>query len=642
MDIWFKEQEPYTKEQIKNLVVVEEEDSKDFELFFNYLLVNRILKKKGKDVADETEAENEHEDEDEIVIESESDTKGSNTQNYAFYYVGIVIWKQFSIKCFPKYITNEEDAKMKFPLIIKVIEKYKNEIRKGKKKEEPNYTFYESGEGVQVNRLELALQLLCNYYENGLYSNTKTVYEVNGSGEIDWDRTANNSVAFVFDGTPIYIDTVTSRQVNSDSNYIFRLHEFILSQCSKDLQKADLLSVLSIDEVCLNDMERDDFGELDFILYNIQSEYQGQFVTWKQETLRLMYTYMIALRADEMETSKGFYGTKFFHTIWEDVCKKILSNTLDENVESILHKFNAVSEIEQYKNVENEVFINDEFSHKMRRTKTKYLEAKLINLISCPRWIRGDKDAYAATLIPDLISINKYSDKRCFSILDAKYYDICISEGSVKNNPGVGDVTKQYLYQLAYNPFIERHHFSYIQNIFLCPGEKKDTEYGRVEMDLFGYIEGLQLECVQVVKLPADEVYKKYISGTIVNDDDFFELIPKPSEKRIKRVSSQDRVFSYIQGLGLYSSSIQMDLNRRAVFCSVIDMLDIEGISVLPEEEQAFWDLAKDFSVSTIDNNLDKLHNLLSSIENADNFPGLDEKWNNLKQSIYEIYGIDA
>lgn len=641
MDIWFKEQEPYTKEQIRNAVVIDEEDVEDFNSFFNYLLNTRILKKKGKDVEDE--AEEAAEDEDENIIESESNDNGLNNQNYAFYYVGIVIWKQFSIKCFPKYITNKEDAIKKFPLIIKVIEKYKSDIRKGKKKEDPNYTFYESGKGDQINRLELALQLLINYYENGIYSNTKTIYEINGSGEIDWDRTANKSVAFIFDGTPYYIDTVTSRQVNSNSNYIFHLHEFILSQCSRDLIKADLLGVLNIDEVFLTDMERDDFGELDFILYNIQSEYQRQFVTWKQEALRLMYTYMIAYRADEMETSKCFYGTKFFHTIWEDVCKKVLSNTLDENVESILRIFGAESEIEQYKDDEIEVYIKDEYSHKMRRTKMKYLETKLINLISSPRWIRDDKEAYAATLIPDLISINKFSNKRCFSILDAKYYDICISGGSVKNNPGVGDVTKQYLYQLAYNPFIEKHHFFYVQNLFLCPGEKRDTEYGRVEMDIFGYIEGLQLECIRVVKLPADEVFEKYISGKIIDDDEFFELIPKPTEIRFNRMSSKDtRILSYIKGLGIDHSLQQMDLNRKAVFYSVVDMIDLKGISISPEERDAFFDLAKDFSAETIESNLDNLHNLLFNIENINGASNLNDIWIDMKQRIYEIYGIDT
>lgn len=641
MDIWFKEQEPYTRDRIKELVIGNaEEENKDFDEFFRYLMGNKILKKKGKDITDEDKEDEDKED----LLEDDPEDFESNTQKYAFYYVGVVIWKQFSVKCYPKYISNTESIDEKFPLIIKVIEKYKNEIRKGKKKEEPNYSFYEAGEKIQINRLELALQLLNNYYENGIYSNTKTLYEINGSGDIDWDRTVNQSVAYVFDEVPMYIDSVTSRQISSNSNYIYHLHEFILSQCTKDLIKADLINAFDIDEVNLSDKEKDEFGDIDFILYKIQSEYQVQFVTWKQDVLRLMYTYMREYRASEAEFDRYFYGTKFFHTIWEDVCKKVLSNTLDETVESILQIFEANTEIEHYRNMEISVYEKDENSQRMKLSTKKYLETKLINLIRCPRWIREDSEAYAATLIPDLISINNYLGKRCFSILDAKYYNIEISGTSVKNNPGVGDVTKQYLYQLAYNPFIEEHNFFYIQNLFLCPGEAHDTEYGRVEMDIFNYCEGIQLECIHVVKLPADAVYEKYISGTVIKDKEFFEIIPKPSEVRINRENGMiNRVLRYAQGLILIQSIRDLDLNRRAIFVEVIELIKLESVLISGDDKEKLLSLIKGFSRETIERSLCDLYNQLCGLGVWDESQQSEENenWLRLRHSIYEIYGIE-
>lgn len=48
-------------------------------------------------------------------------------------------------------------------------------------------------------------------------------------------------------------------------------------------------------------------------------------------------------------------------------------------------------------------------------------------------------------LIPDLISIPCIDGQDWFIIFDAKYYNLQLEKGkSLRGNPGVGDVTKQY------------------------------------------------------------------------------------------------------------------------------------------------------------------------------------------------------
>ena len=81
------------------------------------------------------------------------------------------------------------------------------------------------------------------------------------------------------------------------------------------------------------------------------------------------------------------------------------------------------------------------------------------------------KDAQE-TLIPDLISIVRSGAQTAFVIFDAKYYCIQLEPNRpVKNQPGVGDVTKQYLYQLAYHEFTQQHDITHIRNCFLMPTE---------------------------------------------------------------------------------------------------------------------------------------------------------------------------
>ncbi len=83
------------------------------------------------------------------------------------------------------------------------------------------------------------------------------------------------------------------------------------------------------------------------------------------------------------------------------------------------------------------------------------------------------KDPKVETLKPDLVCIYPVDDEQkdyCFGIYDAKYY--CIdyqvkdNKAKISGQPGVGDVTKQYLYQLAFDDFIVKQGYRYVQNMF--------------------------------------------------------------------------------------------------------------------------------------------------------------------------------
>ena len=92
-------------------------------------------------------------------------------------------------------------------------------------------------------------------------------------------------------------------------------------------------------------------------------------------------------------------------------------------------------------------------------------------MIEKPKWKGNDMEEQDAadTLIPDLVSIPQIDGTDYFLIFDAKYYNIQLEKGkSLRNNPGVGDVTKQYLYQLAYRNFIKAHNIAVVV-LFLPP-----------------------------------------------------------------------------------------------------------------------------------------------------------------------------
>ena len=80
-----------------------------------------------------------------------------------------------------------------------------------------------------------------------------------------------------------------------------------------------------------------------------------------------------------------------------------------------------------------------------------------------------------------------------------------------KGQPGIESITKQYLYQLAYQKFIIDHGFKDVKNCFLMPTENSDIEnHGEVEMEM---LSNLGLQNIKVRFIPATIAYDHYLSG---------------------------------------------------------------------------------------------------------------------------------
>ena len=102
--------------------------------------------------------------------------------------------------------------------------------------------------------------------------------------------------------------------------------------------------------------------------------------------------------------------------------------------------------------------------------------------------------------------------KKQFIIFDAKYYNARLISGQVpKGQPGIESVTKQYLYQLAYQKFINDHGFKEVKNCFLMPTENTDVELkGEASMEM---LSNLGLQNIKVRFIPATMAYDHYLSG---------------------------------------------------------------------------------------------------------------------------------
>ena len=461
-----REQQRYTLSQLSNIL--------DCSLDETVHIVRKLKEfgiLKTVSASDSQKELSELTDDDITITEVNAD---SDDSFFVFTFVGVAVVARHVLKCYPKYIKNIKNPFNELRQILKVLEKYnsRNQIIR---------MFNETSENSSFNLLAVQLFLINDYYENGIYSNTEDIVEINGSGEILWDKTINETFALISDDTPYYTGLLTKKRTNNESDYFKRLHECILTRISQEMKNADLLDLLEITEIDLTDQELDDFGETEYILYRIEQELNTQFNTRKQLVLKTIHSYISNGGSLNDINSTSLFGTTSFNLVWEDVCSDILNNQLHTPIAVLATPLKPVNHF--------------------------YVSKKLLDIIEKPQWTITGKEA-DKTLIPDLITIS--GDQ--FLIFDAKYYTPVLSLGKKpQGQPGIESVTKQYLYQQAYRQFIIDHGLKQVKNSFLMPTEKSVVEnMGSVRMNMFA---SMGLQDINVRYIPASRAYELYLSG---------------------------------------------------------------------------------------------------------------------------------
>lgn len=472
-----REQKRYTKNELKSIFSF---DDAGVEKFIKSLKAYGVLKSVKNSITQLEMSDLLDED-----IEITDETAISGDCLYVFTYVGVITFGSKIIKVYPKYLlSKEEEPLAEMKQVIKVLERYSNS------EEQIINIFNGDGDNRSFNILAVILFLLNDYHEYGIYTNSEEIVEINGEGEILWRKTIDESFAILEDNRPYYMELHTGKTVEDDMDYFKRLHECVITECSMQLQKAQLDVLFDIETVELSEDIVLNFGDKDYILERLHKELNIQFNTRRQILLKTIYAY-ISQDKRMLEENDGIsmFGTTAYHAVWEKVCAAVFDNKLNT----------ALGQLKMI------VPLSAEYSDKSKEP--------LINIIEKPKWKGIDmeeKDA-ADTLIPDLISIPRIGGVDCFFIFDAKYYNIQLEKGkSLRGNPGVGDVTKQYLYQLAYHDFIKAHNIAMVKNCFLMPTEKNVIiKKGVARMPM---LEALGLENIQIRLIPAALLYDHYLN----------------------------------------------------------------------------------------------------------------------------------
>lgn len=473
---YVREQQRYTKNDLKNIFSM---DETTVEKFIKNLKAFGVLKRVKNN---ENQFEMSDLVEDDIEISDEAAVSGECL--YVFTYVGIITCGSRVIKVYPKYLVKKKDDYFgEMRQVIKVLERY------SRSDEQMISMFNGAWENRNFNILAVILYLLNDYFEYGIYTNSEDIVEINGDGEILWEKTIDESFALIEDNRPYYMELYTGRTVDDDMDYFKRLHECILTECSDQLHQAQLEDLFEIETVNISEESLEDFGDKEYILERISKELNVQFNTHRQILLKTLYAY-ISQNRRMFEDSDGIcmYGTTAYHVVWEKICAEVFDNKLHTSL--------------------GQLKLHVPLAEKFQNQKKK----ELIDIIEKPIWQGTDTIQTAKdTLVPDLISILSIGEIDYFVIFDAKYYLLELEKGRpLRGNPGVGDITKQYLYQLAYRDFIRAHNIAVVKNCFLMPTENdKIVKKGTARMPM---LEALELENIQIRQLPAAMMYEYYLS----------------------------------------------------------------------------------------------------------------------------------
>ena len=398
-------------------------------------------------------------------------------KKYQFRYVGVLIINDDVIFSYPKYINNNRNINRDFNQVLKVIKKYKAE------NETLDYYENEETEEISFNLISLMIYFLEDYYAHGTYHKTEDILETNGRGEINWDRTINNFYPIIDNSRPYYLELYTKNRSQDLFNFFKLLHECIITECSRYLDDYGLLNVFDLTHVELSEKNLEDFGENDFILEKLEKEFYVEYNTHKKDLLKFMHIYV---SRKNVFTDKNFltlYGTQNYHNIWEKMCSEIFSDKLKSKLSTLKPK-------SQKNELENDKSIYD--------------------IIEYPKWILSDgtEKESKGKLKPDIITF--YEDT--LIILDAKYYTLIFEKNKeLKGNPGISDITKQYLYQLALEDFRKDYGYGRVRNALLFPKYDGEIENrGNVKLKMFSRF---YLEDIQILMLPAEKVNELYLAN---------------------------------------------------------------------------------------------------------------------------------
>lgn len=305
-------------------------------------------------------------------------------------------------------------------------------IESGKKRE-GNFTssFFTRNEKENEFPVSACINLIVDFFENGLYKNQKQIIKKEKSGKINWPKTIKTVLPLLTkESSPVYVEYMVRKSQSNDHELITQIHEYCVWWAFNAI--GFLFAEYKPHKPNIK------FNKKLFI-YTINKNMQQ---TFSKRNILLFQNMLAILNCfdDERGITKLTIGTSDFEHVWEHMIDKAYGQT--ENFRK-----------------------EDFFPY-----STWFLH-------------NPKKEGNAGNLYPDTIMLYKENEIKKCAIIDAKYYGY--QSGDCGSLPSMESIAKQihygqYLFSKAEDFGLSEPEKSII-NIFLIPKnlqpECKDIEY---------------------------------------------------------------------------------------------------------------------------------------------------------------------
>ncbi len=103
-----------------------------------------------------------------------------------------------------------------------------------------------------------------------------------------------------------------------------------------------------------------------------------------------------------------------------------------------------------------------------------------------------------------------------------------------------------------------------MQNMFFCPDEVGDKQYGWVQMEILNHIGNKRLENIAVVKLCASKMYQLYLDNQTISEHEINQYIPDIGRQEISEQNFANRMLAYLMRITNASKMAEEKLEMKA------------------------------------------------------------------------------
>ena len=155
---------------------------------------------------------------------------------YTLRFVGVLIpqipFDTKAIIVLPKYLKsielNSHKMEAHLGLILNALESYRSSKRQI---EVDDHLFFPSNFGAESsNGLALADFFIKDFLKHGIYRKSRTVYQTNSNGRIDWKRTIDRQVPLISRNTVVYTSTIHKRTEFTNESDVSTFHKYVVSK----------------------------------------------------------------------------------------------------------------------------------------------------------------------------------------------------------------------------------------------------------------------------------------------------------------------------------------------------------------------------------------------------------------------------